>query len=139
MSYYLTKSKPDIFRLQPFLATSPEDARWTVCKDAEIGDTLFIGLSGKEAGIYATAAIISLPTYGGEAPDFWEDRIEAAKPRWRAEIEFRQILHSPLLVHSLAAAPELKRIARWLHIQGAACHLTEEEAEALNRLVAATY
>ena len=139
MSYCLTKSNPDIFGLQAFLATSPEESRWTVCKDAEIGDTLFIGLSGKEAGIYATATITSLPTYGGEDPDFWIDPKEAAKPRWRAEIKFRQILPRPILVPSLTVVPELKQIAKWLHLQGATRHLTEEEAGMLNRLVATTY
>ena len=108
MSYYLTKSNPDIFRLQAFLGTSPENARWTVCKDAKVGDTLFIGLSGKEAAIYATATITKLPTRGGEDPDFWIDPKETAKPRWRAEIEFSQILRSPILTETLITVPEFK-------------------------------
>ena len=138
MSDYLTKSNPNIFRLQEFLVASPEEARWTVCKDAEVGDTLFIGLSGKEAGIYATATITKLPTYGGEDPDFWIDPKEAAKPRWRAEIKFSRILRSPILKRSLIAIPELERKAKWLNLQGAACHLTEEEAEAIDRLIRAS-
>ncbi len=63
---------------------------------------------------------------------------EARKPRWRAEIEFSQNrIHRPILEHNLTIIPELKRIAKWLHLQGAACHLREEEAEALDRLIKA--
>lgn len=137
MNYYLTKSNPDTFRLQDYLATDPEESRWTVCKDAEPGDTLFIGLSGEEAGIYAKATITSPPTYGGEDPDFWISPEEAKKPRWRAEIEFSQIRRYPILEQNLMAISELKRMSKLLHRQGAACHLTEEEAEAIDRLIKA--
>ncbi|MCL0094918.1 EVE domain-containing protein [Dehalococcoidales bacterium] len=83
MNYYLTKSNPNTFRLQDYLQViSPtEESRWTVCKDATPGDTLFIGLAGKEAGIYARATITSDPIFRGDDPDFWIDPKEAAKPR----------------------------------------------------------
>lgn len=136
MNHYLTKSNPNTFRLQDYLATSPTESRWTVCKDAKPGDSLFVGLAGKKAGIYAKATITSIPTFGGEDPDFWISPEEAAKPRWRADIEFSENrINRPILGKDLMAVPELKRIAKWLHRQGAACHLTEDEARALNRLV----
>ena len=138
MKYYLTKSNPNTFRLQDYLAHSPipTESRWTVCKDAKPGDTLFIGLAGEEAGIYAKATITLTPTKGGEDPDFWIYPEEARKPRWRAEIELSQNrVNRPILEQNLMAIPELKRISKWLHLQGAACHLTEEEAEALNKLI----
>ena len=135
MNYYLTKSNPDTFRLQDYLATSPKESRWTVCKDAKPGDTLFIGLSGEEAGIYAKATITSSPTYGGEVPDFWVNPEEAKKPRWRAEILFSTIRRRPILEQNLAAISELKRASKLLHRQGATCHLTEEEAVAMDRLI----
>jgi len=139
MNYYLTKSNPNTFRLQDYLATCPTESRWTVCKDAKPGDTLFIALAGEEAGIYATATITSTPTPGPEGPDFWVSPEEAAKPRWRAEIEFsRGWIRCPMLEENLVAIPELKRIAKLLHRQGAACHLTEEEAEAIDRLIRAS-
>ena len=135
MNYYLTKSNPNTFRLQDYLAEDPKESRWTVCKDAKPGDTLFIGLSGKEAGIYATATITSSPTYGGEDPDFWISSEEARKPRWRAEIKFSTIRSYPIPEQNPAAISELKRISKLLHRQGAACHLTEEEVEAIDRLI----
>lgn len=139
MNYYLTKSNLNTFRLQDFLATRPMEARWTICKDAKPGDTLFIGLAGEEAGIYATATVTSPPTYGGEAPDFWVDPEEAAKPRWRADINISENrVYSPIPEQNLVTIPELKRIAKWLHLQGASCHLTEEEAEAIDRLIKAS-
>lgn len=136
MNYYLTKSNPNVFRLQDFLATPLEGSRWTVCRDAKPGDILFIGLAGEEAGIYARATITAPPIHRGEDPDFWIDPKEAAKPRWRADIEFSiNRVQSPILEQNLAAIPELKRIAKWLHLQGASCHLTEQEAQLLNRLI----
>lgn len=136
MNYYLTKSNPNTFRLQDYLGTFPTTSRWTVCKDAKPGDTLIIGLSGKEAGIYATATIASTSTFGGEDPDFWINPEEAAKARWRANIKFSEnLIHCPILEQNLMAIPELKRIAKWLHFQGATCHLTKEEAEAIDMLI----
>ncbi len=138
MNYYLTKSNPNTFRLQDYLAEDPRESRWTVCKDAEPGDTLFIGLSGEEAGIYAMATITSNPILGPEEPDFWISPEEARKPRWRAEIEFSLIRRYPILEQNLMAISELKRVSKLLHRQGAACHLTEEEAEAIDRLIKAS-
>jgi len=136
MNLYLTKSNPNTFRLQDFLSHYPREGRWTVCKDAKPGDTLFIGLAGEQAGIYATATITSTPIFAGEDPDFWISPEEAAKPRWRADIEFSEnLVQSPIRAQNLAAIPELKRIAKWLHLQGAVCHPTEDEARALNRLI----
>ena len=138
MKCYLTKSNPNTFRLQDYLATSPTESRWTVCKDAKPGDILFIALAGEEAGIYATATLTSTPIHGPEGPDFWVSPEEAAKPRWRSNISLSQnLIHSPILEQNLMAIPELKRVAKWLHLQGAACHLTEKEAEAIGRLIKA--
>ena len=138
MNYYLTKSNPNTFRLQDYLATDPEESRWTVCKDAKPGDTLVIGLSGEEAGIYAVATITSNPILGPEEPDFWVSPEEAAKPRYRANIQFSHIRRRPIQEENLMRIPELKRVPKLLHRQGAACHLTEEEAEAINRLIKAS-
>ena len=136
MNYYLTKANQNTFRLQDYLATSPKKSRWTVCKDAKSGDTLYIGLAGEKAGIYATAIITSTPIFTGEDADFWISPEEAAKPRWRADIELLDNrVHSPILEQNLATIPELKRIAKWLHLQGAACHLTAEEAKAIDQLI----
>jgi len=135
MNYYLSKSNRNTFRLQDYLATHPRESRWTVCKDAKPGDTLVIGLSGEEAGIYATATITSNPELGPEAPDFWVSPEEAAKPRYRADIEFSHIRRRPILEQNLMTISELKRMSKLLHRQGAACHLTREEAEAIDRLM----
>ena len=138
MNCYLTKSNPNTFRLQDYLTTFPPESRWTVCKDAKPGDTLFIGLAGEEAGIYATAIVTSRPIFAGEDPDFWILPEEARKPRWRANINLSQnLIHCPLLEQALMAIPELKRVGKLLHRQGAACHLTEEEADAIDRLIKA--
>lgn len=81
------------------------------------------------------STIASTSTFGGEDPDFWINSEEAAKPRWRANIKFSEnLIHYPILEQNLMAIPELKRIAKWLHFQGAACHLTEE-AEAIDTLI----
>ncbi len=134
MEYYLTKSNPNTFRLKDYLATHPTDSRWTICKNAKAGDTLYIGLSGSEAGIYAKATVTLKPIFAGEDSDFWVSPEEAAKQRWRTDIEISQI-RSPILERNLITIPELKRVAKWLHLQGGACHLTEKEAEALDRLI----
>ena len=138
MSYYLTKSNPNIFRLQDYLKTvSPgEKSRWRVCRKAKPGDTLFIGLAGKEAGIYAAATITSTPIARGGNPDLFISPEEAAKPRWRADIEFSiNRVQCPIPEQALAAIPELKPIAEWLHRQGACRYLTEKQGQILNRLI----
>ena len=138
MNYYLTKSNPNTFRLQDYLATDPEESRWTVCKDAKPGDTLVIGLSGEEAGIYAMATITSNPLLGSEKPDFWVSPEEAAKPRYRAVIQFSHIRRRPIQEENLMRIPELKRVPKLLHRQGAACHLIREEMQAIDRLMEET-
>ncbi len=40
-----------------------------------------------------------------------------------------------ILEARLTEIPELRRVAKWLHVQGACCRLTEDEAKALNALM----
>lgn len=148
MSYLLTKSNPNKWRLKDYLRDlDTDDTEWypewwsDVCKDTKPGDTLFIGVSGEEAGIYAKATIASLPCFRTIDEEYAVPP-GSAKQRLGADIEidsFRNlIIHPPPVLESdLLRIPELKRIARWLHIQGAACHLTEEEGEAIDRLIKA--
>ncbi len=49
MSYYLTKSNPNVYRLQDalnFYHNELGEMSWTVVKQAKRGDTLYIGQSG---------------------------------------------------------------------------------------------
>ncbi len=109
-----------------------------MCKDTQPGDILFIGISGKDAGIYAKATVISCPRWDTPDREFYvnpEDIKERLGPNIDAD-SFRNLIleDRPILEARLTEIPELRRVAKWLHVQGACCRLTEDEAEALNAL-----
>ncbi|MCH8864892.1 MAG: hypothetical protein IIB13_05980, partial [Chloroflexi bacterium] len=92
--------------------------------------------SGKEAGIYARAIVASTTTF--EAPDdhpFFVNHEDARKLAWMAPLEPFENLKHPILEHNLKAILILERVVKLLHLQGAAYHLTEEEGEALDKLI----
>lgn len=142
MSSYLTKVNPNKWRLQDYLTSLGTDIPecWSdVCRDAKPGDALFIGLSGKEAGIYAKATITSRPYYDYFYEEFYVNLEDAKQKRLGASIDsFQNKIDCPVFERDLLGIAELRRVARWLHVQGGCCHLTEEEAEALNRLIEAS-
>ena len=138
MKYYLTKSNPRVYKLREALTyyrSHPEiELYWTVPKHVNSGDILFIGQSGKDAGIYAVAIIASIPTLEALGDDFFVDpdiRITA----WVARIESLTEKPHPALELSLKAFPILVRVAKWLRSQGAVRYLTDEEGEAIVRFV----
>lgn len=138
MGYYLTKSNPDRYRLQDALSyyRSVSDVSWTICKDAEPGDILFIGQSGEQAGIYTRAIVASTTTF--EAPDdhpFFVNPEDARKLAWMAPLESLDLIEHPVLERRLKAILVLERVAKWLHLQGAVRRLTDEEGEAIDRLI----
>ncbi len=144
MSYYLTKANPNKWMLLHFLKDLDKGAPswWSdVCKDAKPGDTLFMGLSGeKEAGIYAKATIISDPKYNTPDQDYAIPP-GSAKERLGADIDtdsFKNLIERPIMEKILEDVPELRPIARWLHAQGARRHLTDEQGEAIDRLIEAS-
>ena len=137
MKYYLTKANPNKWRLQDYLRSLGTDVPfwWSeVCEDAEPGDILYIGLSGDKAGIYGKATITSDPN--PDTPD-QEYAVPpgSAKERLGANIDsFHNLVDHPILEATLRRR-SLERVADWLHIQGAVCHLEHEEAEAICRLI----
>jgi hypothetical protein len=59
----------------------------------------------------------------------------SSKTKMEANIKFSEnLIHCPILEQNLMAIPELKRIAEWLHFQGATRQFTKEEAEAIDTL-----
>jgi len=131
----LAKSNPGkAFKVQEYLRANPKESRWTVLRQTKIFDTLFIGQSGNEAGIYAVATVTSEPAYGPEEPDeFWNDPEQAKKPRWRANVRFnKNLVRSLILEDVLRKDLRLLRVADWLHRQGAVLKLSQEEHVALN-------
>ena len=141
MSYYLTKSNPNVYKLRDALNSyrGMSDISWTTCKHAKPSDILFIGQSGEEAGIYARAIVASTTTF--EAPDdhpFFVNPEDARKLAWMAPLEPFENLKHPILEHNLKAILILERVVKLLHLQGAAYHLTEEEGEAIDRLIEAS-
>jgi len=137
MSYHLTKSNPNIYKLREALDyfRSVADVSWTICKDAKDGDILFIGQSGKEAGIYAKAFVADCATFEEPNDDFFIDLTGARKRAHVAPIESLALMKHPILEHHLKAFPTLERVAKWLHCEGKCCHLSDEEGEALLRFV----
>ena len=145
MSYYLTKSNPNVYKLRDALTfyRGMSDVSWTTCKPAKPGDILFIGQSGEEAGIYAREIVASTTTFEAplEEPDhlpFFVNPEDARKLAWMALLEPFENLKHPILEHNLKAILILERVAKLLHIQGAAYHLTEEGGEAIDRLIEAS-
>ncbi len=136
MSCYLTKSNPNIWKTQEYLkglGTNMPDWWSDVCKDTRLGDILFIGISGKDAGIYAKTTVISCPRWDTPDREFYVNP-EDVEERLGADINadsFRNLV----LEARPTEIPELRRVAKWLHVQGACCRLTEDEAEALNALI----
>ncbi len=124
MTCYLTKSNPSIWRTQEYLrslGTNAPDWWSDVCKDAEPGDVLFIGISGKDAGIYAKATIRSHPHPDTPDLEFYVNP-EDIHERLGADIDsdsFQNRVNRPILETRLMEIPELKRVAKWLHAQGA--------------------
>lgn len=142
MNCYLTKSNPKIWKTLDYLKALDRNVPdwWSdVCKDAEPGDILFIGIAGKDAGIYAKATVISCLRWDTPDREFYVNPKDI-KERLGADIDadsFRNLVleHQPILEARLTEIPELRRVAKWLHVQGARCRLTEDEAEALNALI----
>jgi len=140
MSYYLSKSNPSIFKieacLEDWLASRSTEGYWSICKDAKPGDILFIGASGKAAGIYAKAVVESPATFKPGEPDFWVSAERAGKPMWRADIRIlKNLVGKQKTDRYLETIPNLMRVARWLHIQGQSCHLTQLEGRELDALI----
>ena len=145
MSYYLTKSNPNVYKLRDALDSyrGMSDISWTTCKHAKPGDILFIGQSGEEAGIYAREIVASTTTFEAplEEPDhlpFVVNPEDVSKLAWMALLEPFENLKHPILEHNLKAILILERIAKWLHLQGAVRRLTEEQGEAIDRLIEAS-
>ena len=140
MSYYLTKSNPQVYKLREALSyyrSTPDiDVYWTTPKYAEPGDILFIGQSGEKAGIYAKTIVASSPTREELDDKFWVNPEEVAgKLVYAAAIESLALMRTPILEPLLGRFSELERVAKWLHLQGAVLYLTDEEGEALLRFV----
>lgn len=142
MRCYLSKSSPRIWKTREYLRGLDIDMPdwWSdVCKDVQPGDTLFIGVSGEEAGIYARATIVSRARPDTPDREFYVNPKDV-KERLGADIDgnsFRNLLREgrPILEDRLNAIPQLGRVARWLHVQGGCCRLSLGECEALNALV----
>ena len=140
MSCYLTKSNPNVWRTQEYLeglGTNVPDWWSDVCKHTEPGDILFIGISGKNAGIYAKATVISRPRWDTPDHEFYVNP-EDIKERLGADIDagsFHNRVDRPILEARLTEIPQLRRVAKWLHVQGACSRLTDDECEALNALI----
>jgi len=137
MSYYLTKSNPKIYKLREALDyyRGIADISWTICKNAEPGDFLFIGQSGEEAGIYAKAIVADYTTFKELNDDFFIIPASVRKVAWVAPIEGLTPMRHPILESYLLAFPALEKVAKWLHCQGTTHHLSDEEGEALLRFV----
>ncbi len=143
MKCYLTKSNPKKWRMLDYLrrmqlVTDELPDWWSdVCNDAEPGDTLFIGISGPDAGIYAKATIISTPYSDTPDDEFYVNPKDLVE-RLGAYIDidsFRNLVDIPILESKLMEIPALRHVAKWLHVQGSRRKLTDEEGEALNRLI----
>jgi hypothetical protein len=114
------------------------DISWTTCKHAKPSDILFIEQARGEAGIYAGAIVASTATV--EAPGdhpFFVNPEDARKLARMGPLEPFQNLKHPTLEYNLKTIL-LERIAKWLHLQRAACHLVDEEGEAIDRLIEAS-
>jgi hypothetical protein len=137
MRYYLAKSNPDVYKLREALDyyRSVTDVSWTICKDAKPSDILFIGLSGEKAGIYAKAIVAGNPTFEELDDDFFINLKGARKLAWVARLWGLVPMKHPILEHHLKAFPVLERVAKWLHCQGKARHLSDEEGKALLRFI----
>ncbi len=66
---------------------------------------------------------------------FFVNPEDARKLAWMAPLEPFENLKHPILEHNLKAILILERMVKLLHLQGAAYHLTEEEGEAIDRLI----
>ena len=136
MSYHLTKSNPEKFNLQDCLDGIYSFNCWTTGKKSKLGDVLFIGLSGKDAGIYIEALITSEPILQKPDGDGWTGPKEELRERWMANIRFlEKPIEPPILERELESNPKLIRIADWLHMQGAVCYLSDEEGKALDDMI----
>lgn len=136
MNYSVTKSNPDIWDLISFLDSNIKTSDWTIVKTARPNDLLFIGLSGKDAGIYAVARVCSAPQLTSEQDDeFTKTKGWFEKPRWRSRVQIiKSKANNPILEEELTNTFPLSDVSEWLHRQGASRLLFPEEAKALMKL-----
>ncbi|MDO9333859.1 MAG: EVE domain-containing protein [Dehalococcoidales bacterium] len=138
MNYYVTKSNPYRYRLKDALEEYSRSAEvdWTTCKNAKPGGILLIAASGKDAGIYAKATIVTEPIKDIPDDKYWVNPEDGAKKTWMVEItSLQNLTKHPITERELRACPELVRLAEWLHIQGTNRYLDDSEADAMNDLL----
>ncbi len=136
MGYHLTKSNPEKFNLQDCLDDIYSFDCWTTGKKSKPDDVLFIGLSGKDAGIYIKAVITSKPIFQKPDGDGWTGPKEELRERWMAKVHFpEKPIEPPILEKELESNPKLIKIADWLHMQGAVRYLSDEEGKALEDMI----
>lgn len=89
-----------------------------MCTHTKPGDMLFIGISGKNAGIYAKATVISRPCWDTPDHEFYVNP-EDIRERLGADIDagsFHNRVDRPVLEARLNEIPQLRRVAKWLHV-----------------------
>ena len=112
MLYWLFQGNPKYYRVLNAIADF-EQMPWLVTrygKEMNIGEGVLVWVSGKEAGIYATAEIVSLAEKLEDIPDrnYWIDKSRLGiKPQ--AIIRFTaKFIEKPLLREQLKLDPVLK-------------------------------
>jgi hypothetical protein len=124
--------------------SDPEVQRYTWLvnqhkKKVKKGDVALIWMSGKEAGIYAVAEIISNPAIMGDSPaedKYWVDNKDRGRKELRVELINKIVLiNSPLFRHELKAIADLKHLSILRVAQGTNFPVSVDEWNVIKELI----
>lgn len=101
-------------------------------------DTVFIWISGKDAGIYAIAKTLSspyLPNYPLPTDPFEKVGWNKNENTLKVDIEIQHVLEKPLLKNRLIEIPELSKLLIIATPQGTNFRVSKTQGELLFQLI----
>ncbi len=127
--FWVFQGNPDLWDFDEMLSReTPFDEDWTVSRyrdEMEVGDPVFVWMSGEKAGIYALARISSEP-HEVEDDEFGD---------WKAGLTVAKVLSTPLLRTTLKADPRTAEMSVIKQPQGSNFRLTPAEDSAVREML----
>ena len=119
-----------------------DETSWTVNqhqKEIRQGDIALIWMSGKEAGIYAVAEVISNPIFMIDTPEeekYWLREEDKGKSRLGVKIKIiKKLINNPILREELKNIEELRGLSILKFSQGTNFPVTQSEFSVINQKI----
>jgi predicted RNA-binding protein with PUA-like domain len=140
-SFWLFQANPKFYDLRPALRDLKE-MNWTVSRFKErikIGDKVYLWESGSGGGLVGVAEISKpaqlMPFDENERP-YLRDSTEFEGEQLRARLKILRAIDPPIGRQALLEQPELRELSIFKAPQGTNFHVSEQEAEAIDRIIA---